>query len=264
MADIDNTTYVTVKNNLTTCSERNVFWLDDINVLYKDKGYIQIVPVQNMTKIEQLNAITRFCLYVIILLFIFDRYDLLYLPLIGIIIIIIVYNMLDIDKMNNERMENINNKHMRNINNGLNYKRYPMDDDIDTIDKSGSILIDCDKNKDHDLISKIVNCGIPTNDKPFMNSSVTNFKIEHSPVAYNADDEDIKKDMELKFTQDMYLDIENVFNKKNYQRQFYTVAHSISNDMEAFARWCYKFPPTCKTNQERCLKYEDIRYKYYS
>jgi hypothetical protein len=84
----------------------------------------------------------------------------------------------------------------------------------------------------------------------------------HSPVACNSDDEDIKQNMDLKFNEDMYHDIEDVFDKKNSQRQFFTVAHTIPNDMEAFANWCYKFPPTCKTNQERCLRYEDLRMKY--
>jgi hypothetical protein len=95
-----------------------------------------------------------------------------------------------------------------------------------------------------------------------MNSSAGDFNKENVPVACNADDEDINKDIDLKFNADLYRDIEDVFNKKNSQRQFYTVAHNVPNDQEAFARWCYKFPKTCKTDQERCLEYEDLRTKY--
>jgi hypothetical protein len=68
--------------------------------------------------------------------------------------------------------------------------------------------------------------------------------------------------MEIKFNQDTYRDFEDVFNKKNSQRQFFTIAHNIPNDQEAFGRWLYKFPPTCKTDQTRCLKYQDLRTKY--
>jgi hypothetical protein len=105
-------------------------------------------------------------------------------------------------------------------------------------------------------------CRNPTVDNPFMNPSVADFNTENVPVACNSDDEDIKKDMELKFNEDIYRDIEDVFDKQNSQRQFYTVAHNVPNDLEAFAKWCYKFPATCKTNQERCLRYEDLRTKY--
>ena len=48
-----------------------------------------------------------------------------------------------------------------------------------------------------------------------MNPSIDDFNKESVPVACNADDEDINNEMALKFNQDMYRDIEDVFNKKN-------------------------------------------------
>ena len=104
-------------------------------------------------------------------------------------------------------------------------------------------------------------CRKPTVDNPFMNPSVDDFNKENTPVACNADDEDIHNEIDKSFNADLYRDIGDVFNRKNSQRQFFTIAHNIPNDQEAFARWCYKFPATCKTNQERCLRYEDVRFK---
>ena len=104
-------------------------------------------------------------------------------------------------------------------------------------------------------------CRKPTKDNPFMNPSVDDYN-KSSPAACNADDEDINDDIELKFNEDMYRDLEDVYNRKNSQRQFFTVANTIPNDMEAFARWCYKMPENCKTDQSRCLNYQDLRTKY--
>jgi hypothetical protein len=105
-------------------------------------------------------------------------------------------------------------------------------------------------------------CRKPTEDNPFMNLSVDDFNKENVPIACNADDEDVHNNVVDKFNSTLYRDIDDVFNKMNSQRQFFTVAHSIPNDQEAFARWCYKFPKTCKEDQERCMRYEDIRMKY--
>ena len=66
------------------------FWIEDPYILYK-KYYI-IIPTNNMGRIEQLNTITRFLLYFIILCILFgsEQYIIIYL-LIGIILIIIFY-----------------------------------------------------------------------------------------------------------------------------------------------------------------------------
>jgi hypothetical protein len=102
----------------------------------------------------------------------------------------------------------------------------------------------------------------PTQDNPFMNPSINDFNTENITVPANSDDKDIQIDADIKFNDDIYKDFQDVFNKKNSQRQFFTVAHNVPNDQEAFARWCYKFPPTCKTTQERCLRYQDLRTKH--
>ena len=315
MTNIDNTNIPTShaytsfenKNNANISPDRYVFWMDDISVLFKDNEYIKFVPTPVMTRVEQLNAITRFFLYLIILLLIFDKADSLYIPIIGLIMVIILYNVFVVDEKGKRdellRMKR-KSESMRDINNELNYRTYQIDDDGDVvtidIDRNRYNNKDTDSNsiapseyeleagyydsngelhigkyndplKSRNIIKHSLDeirlyqnakCRKPTVDNPFMNPSVADFNTENVPVACNADDEDIKNDMTLKFNEDMYRDIEDVFDKKNSQRQFFTVAHNVPNDMEAFARWCYKFPPTCKTNQERCLRYEDYRTMY--
>ena len=51
------------------------FWLEDITVLYKNNNYTKIIPTSNMSRNEQLNSITRFCIYYIILLLLTNKED---------------------------------------------------------------------------------------------------------------------------------------------------------------------------------------------
>ena len=66
------------------------FWIKDPYILYKN--YFIIIPTENMNKVEQLNTITRFLLYFMILCILFntDKSIIIYL-LIGIILIIMFY-----------------------------------------------------------------------------------------------------------------------------------------------------------------------------
>src|SRR5579863_6743477 len=66
--------------------QRYIFWMNDISILWKNGAYLKFVPTSDMTRVEQLNALTRFCLYLIIFLLLFDRTDeFIYVPIIGII-----------------------------------------------------------------------------------------------------------------------------------------------------------------------------------
>ena len=337
-------------NDNIVSPDRYVFWLDDLTVLYENDNYIRFVPTSDMTRVEQLNALSRFSMYLFLLFLVFGRTDeWLYIPIIGLIFIIILYNLFKVDE-EGKRAELLRMK--RKVKSPVtdqpevNYRTYlvnedgetrvididaqeqkefrekfddptnpggdvdsnDVDDDsldidtldsLDTLDRqslglnstSGSIFdlqagyIDSNgdlqygsnyeaTSKHEDDENKIQfsleefriyeknKCRKPTKDNPFMNTSVDDFNKPNVPVACNADDEDIHDDMELNFNLDMYRDLEDVYNRKNSQRQFFTVAHNIPNDQEAFARWCYRMPATCKTDQTRCLKYQDLRTKY--
>lgn len=289
-----------------TSPDRCVFWLNDITVLYKDNAYLKFIPTSEMTRVEQLNSMTLFCIYLIILLLMFDTTnEWLFLPISGLILIIILYNVYEADDEGKRQELITKNKTVKNEITvpDINYRTFQVDDDgkIVTID------IDEDEQKRADAHSNNRNnyelevgyydsngklsygtdhgihkeeprqstysldeirlyqknkCRLPTVDNPFMNPSVDDFNKEDVPVACNSDDDDIHKNIDLKFNQDLYRDVEDVFNKKNSQRQFFTVAHNIPNDQEAFAKWLYKFPPTCKEDQTRCLRYQDLRTKY--
>ena len=90
----------TCQEPLAVCStsQKDKFWLDDPTELYKN--YLTFIPKYEMTVNQQLNAISRFCLYMILLILIFNRGEsVLFIP-ITILIVIILINKIDIvDKL---------------------------------------------------------------------------------------------------------------------------------------------------------------------
>lgn len=363
MSDIEST-----NNNEIISPERYVFWLDDLRVLFKGGNYYRFIPTSDMSRVEQLNALSRFCIYLFVIFLAFGRADeWLYIPIVGLIFIIILYNLfefdedgkraellrmkrkvkspvttppevnyrtyiveedgetrvVDIDEEEQKEFEEAIGASLSGDRDGLGSATFgqkkssikfsgrpslnPVDDpdddmdieSLDTLDRQ-SLNLNFQDNTNFELQAGYIDsngdfqfgsnygplsgreeddekirfsleefriyeknrCRKPTKDNPFMNPSVMDFNQPNVPVACNADDEDIADEIPLKFHEDMYRDLEDVYNRKNSQRQFFTVHHNIPNDQEAFARWCYKMPATCKTDQTRCLRYQDLRQKY--
>ena len=50
---------------------KNLFWTNNFKILYNNENYLNFLPNKSMSRFEQLNAITRFCLYLIILCLLF-------------------------------------------------------------------------------------------------------------------------------------------------------------------------------------------------
>jgi hypothetical protein len=301
---------------------RYVFWLEDIMELVRDGNYIRFIPTKNMTRIEQLNAMSRFFIYLAILFAINERFDeWMYIPIIGLVVIVLLYFMFENDE-DGKRDELIRMKKKVETpvtkEPELNYRTYVIDDNGETIvididdreqaeylqlqkamekrrkeiegddtpdteyelqagyyDSDGNLHYGTNRratqmDNEDDIgysleemrVYEQARCRKPTKENPFMNASILDFNTANPPRACNADDEDIDNHIRLSFHEDMYRNLDDVFNRKNSQRQFFTVHHNTPNDQEAFARWAYKFPETCKTNQTRCLKYQDLRFKY--
>ena len=52
--------------------EKIPFWLDDFSILYNNDNYLNFFPKKNTSRNEQLNSITRFFLYMMIIFYAFD------------------------------------------------------------------------------------------------------------------------------------------------------------------------------------------------
>ena len=81
-------------------------------------------------------------------------------------------------------------------------------------------------------------------------------------VACNSDDDDILENSDKAFSSDLFKNINDVLSNKISERQFYTIPNTfIPNNQIEFAKWLYKAPKTCKEDQSKCLRYEDLRHK---
>lgn len=102
---------------------------------------------------------------------------------------------------------------------------------------------------------------LPSRDNPFMNVLLTDDVFREA--AANVEDPKIKASMDAHFSEGLHKDINNVWDHNNSQRQFFTTpATTTPNDRDAFMKWCWDTPYTCKEgNTSRCLKYEDVRGK---
>lgn len=96
-----------------------------------------------------------------------------------------------------------------------------------------------------DLQNNINNCG-------FNPSNISEDKINNG---YN--DQELKK-----FNQDLYETMDNIYEKKNFERQFNTIQNRTNPTNESMARkWIYATPITCKETSAQCFEYEDLSRK---
>lgn len=211
------------------------FWLNDFSVLFRDKKYLQFVPQSNMSNVQILNAITRFTIYLSILFLLFIDWNSYYffIPIILIVLCIIMFYIEQADTADQRLIEE--QKQL-----------------IESINEDGQP------------------CTRPSKTNPFMNTLMYDYidpdKKEKNP-ACSHDDQEIKKEVNKSFYDNLFVNVDDLYNNRNSQRQFYTTANTtIPNDQTAFAKWCYYEPEIngCKTNQEECLLYEDVRYKQFN
>lgn len=275
------------------------FWLNNIKELYHNNNYLKFFPKYESSRIEQLNAITRLCIYFIILILLFKiNNQWLYLPITIIFIIIIIFNIqkydesdkskelkkiLDIRKNKNfvdrEKIKE-QMKHDGDLDFKLDVESEELQRNYDLeagyIDSNGDLIVGgkynaLDKNDiDNEYSVAEMNeykrntCRRPTVNNPFMNPNITDFNDGDIPVACNVDDEDINESMKINFNHNLFRDVDEVWERENSQRQFYTVPNTtVPNNQVEFAKWLYKVPDTCKSDNKNgeCLRYDDLRYR---
>ena len=244
---------------------RYLFWLDNFEVLYNNNNYLLIIPSNKNTYVENLNAISRICIYSIIILFLFQmNIQYYYIPLILLIFVISLYYLWKNDKNKTDFIQKDILPSMTPASN--------IEIESGYIDSDNKLHIGKYEKRDKpafkphfttDQLLKYQNdtCRKPTVNNPFMNPNTVDYNNDDQPIACNSDDAEIKDGERTNFNLDLFRDVSDLFDIKNSQRQFFTVPNpSIPNDQTGFANWCYKTPETCKETQVGCLRYEDIRY----
>lgn len=112
----------------------NIFWIYNIDILWKNNNYLVLLPIDGMNKQEKYNAITRLLIYHILLLLILKLdYKYVYLDII-LIITIIYINISDNNKYLNSTIDDpYMNKKMYNQHNMLNNFTYDANYNINDV-----------------------------------------------------------------------------------------------------------------------------------
>lgn len=251
-------------------SNKYIFWIDDPRVLYRDGKYIEIIPKIDMTRVEQMNAMTRFFIYILIILLLFEKLDgWICLPIVGIIFVVILYN---IDKCYPK--SNLNEKFGKNDHTIMHQQTNLIQDNDNNIHRIQSKYYDLNdkirnahsisdinelKCTSNEIFNRKYTCMKPTKDNPFMNPTIMDYGIENTPIACNSSDDDIKEIINDKFNENICMNTDDLFNVRNSQRMWYTVAlPSMYQDNIEFANWLFKSDKICKNDQMLCLRYNDI------
>lgn len=106
----------------------------------------------------------------------------------------------------------------------------------------------------------------PTLNNPFMNPTIVDYGVKQkgSVPNYSEDTkkaEEIRGDIEDKFNYNLYKGIDDVYDKNNGQRQFYTVPNTdIPSNQEKFLSFLYgDMEKNCKSDTTLCEPYSDLR-----
>ena len=184
-------------------------WYEDPGNFITYRNYLTILPTQEMTTEEKLNALVRFFLYLGCALALI-RADYRYL-FFGIIVAV-----MSIPLYQNE---------------------------MNQLEKVEKFL----EAKDLDVVNNKV-CTRSTIDNPFMNPSIADYKYYPSrPAACDNDNPKVQKTMTKNFYSRLFRDSDDLYDQEGSARQFYTVPGStIPNDQGTFAEWCYGHGATCR------------------
>jgi hypothetical protein len=215
-----------IQEKRTTRNSEEI-WFNNIPVLFDPAYVFEIIPTNSMTFGEKINAITRFALFLAILLVILkSNHIYLYVFIVPVIITYIIY----IFSPNSKEYFNTN----RNRNNENNINVLSTDDELTTV-----------------MENALSECQPPTDDNPLMNILPTD-NFQNRKPACNVLNQDIAAQVSDKisdtYVERLYADSTHTINRNIGERDFYTMPNSrVPNDQGSFAKWLYETPVACVT-----------------
>lgn len=195
-----------------------VFWFNDISILYKN-CYI-FLPSTEFSLIKNLNAIVRFFILYSVLCFVVYQDTDVFLPLLLVMIISIVLYYV------------------------RGYIQEPYENLVGNQDSSKFQPI-VKNNKVEDVIKT------STQNNPMMNINVMDYNNNKNIKIDETITEEIKNE---NLNNGLFNDIGDMSNKNMLERNFYTnPINTVPNDQTSFAKWLYDSGPTCKETTSACV-----------
>ena len=195
------------------------FWFKDISILYNKNYLLEIIPKKEYDFNRKLNAVVRFTIYYGILLYVFNKdKNILCLPFITLVITAYLH------KTNKGETNDDALKNLMNVRGGAKLEN--IDHMIDEINE--------------DIFRK------PDIDNPMMNQNVFDL-YENKKAIPTYNNPGVKRRVEETLDSQVFKDSNDLFNRRNSQRQWYTMPNTEAmNNQTEFAKWCHSTPPTCK------------------
>lgn len=172
---------------------------------------INFIPLINMSFKDKILAITNIIIFISLILSLITR-NIVFI-LFGIILIIFLYYIyLYNDNISIETNETLKNRNLGIVDNKL--------------------------------------CVIPTIENPFMNPSIIDYTNNNNNIKSCPIEKDLINNNIIKyFGQNVYKDINDIYEKDYSARQFYTMpSTTIPNDRKSYENWLYYRGKTCKEN----------------
>lgn len=199
-------------------------WFNNIEVLFNKDNFTQIIPTKEMSFDENINAITRFALYLSIILYLISgNYLYIYIFVITVIVFYLVYVF--------------GGKEMFQGSGTINTSAQPIETPIETpLTPTASS-------------SKKILCKEPTKENPLMNLMTTDNYHQSLPACLTTD-EKVESKIDQNFKENLYLDTNTIYNNRTNQRSFYTMPNTKpANDQTEFAKWLYHVPVSCEESK---------------
>ena len=199
------------------------FWYNQPSVLWDPNRFIEFFPNPDLSLSEKLNALVRLSFYVSLLLMIFfGNYLYIYIFIVVLVFTFLIYKNYKPSKVEHFG-QNDNRSHLALENTG-------------------------------EFRTTLGECSNPSINNQFMNiNQITDNKQKPEACKYY-DKPEVASKVEKDFEHNLYRDVSDLYNKRNSQRQYYTMpSTTIPNEQTSFAKWLYLSPPTCKEDTIRCV-----------
>ena len=220
----------------------NNIWFEDVSALFTKYNFLEIIPLVDMSFKEKINAITRFTIYLSILLIIFTgNLNYIYISIFVILLFYLIY------VFRNKRKENFDdNDNDNNDNNNNNLEESTSNTEGSNTETTQIVI---EPNID------LTKCRNPTDNNPLMNLQISDYTSSDNKRACNVNNPEISKKIDNSFDDKLYLNTEVIYNTKFNQRDFYTMPNTRPyNDQGSFANWLYNTPVSCSMGKENQLK----------
>ena len=209
-------------------SKGDPIWVQDPNILIQQDRLLEFIPRANMSYSQRINSVVRFFGYAGIILFLLhNNYLFLYVPVVVLVITYCAYIFQSVEIRESYRDLPIHNNNL----------------------KTNNLKTNMNGNENNNKV-----CYRSTIDNPMMNPLPTDDR-KRMAACTTWNDEEMAGIVETNFSHNLFKDVNDVYNRNNSQRQWYTVPDTTFGEGQwKFSQWLYGSGMTCKEgNGDQCV-----------